>query len=449
MIIAVHSGATRETIASKLGGSEYSYYFVLEAFRPVLEKLGHVVDIVDPAHEVDTIHALAARYGEACVFLSFTPPHQTETGLRCPTVPLFAWEFDTIPSEAWDAEWRNDWRAVLAAVGRAVTHSGFAAAVTREAMGRDYDIRCIPAPVWDRFAALRAQRRRPSPHVDMRITVTGRVIDTRDTDLSPFLSTVRRARGQQPLPGSAADRDRPAQVEISGILYTSVFNPSDGRKNWYDMISAFVWAFRDEPEATLVLKLTNANAEDGMCAILEDLAKLRPFRCRVVLIDGFLAEAEYMALVAASAFTVNASHGEGQCLPLMEAMSAGIPAISPAHTSMADYLDETDALLVGSSREAHFWPHDPRRAIRTRRHRIDWGSLVEAFRRAQRLATASDRREYDAMSASAHARLRAHCSEAVVGERLGALLADAAGSAGVRVPRPSPPPRAARFEAAD
>jgi hypothetical protein len=56
----------------------------------------------------------ARARGEPCVFLSFSPPHRTPVHLACPTLPVFAWEFSTIPNEPFAGEPRNDWRTVLA-----------------------------------------------------------------------------------------------------------------------------------------------------------------------------------------------------------------------------------------------------------------------------------------------------------------------------------------------
>lgn len=42
MIFLVYSEVNSETIASNLGQSEYSYYFVLKAFLPTLRELGEV-----------------------------------------------------------------------------------------------------------------------------------------------------------------------------------------------------------------------------------------------------------------------------------------------------------------------------------------------------------------------------------------------------------------------
>ena len=53
MIIIVYSETTESLLETWLGKPEYSYYFVLKEFRPVLEKLGRVVTVADPEREVD------------------------------------------------------------------------------------------------------------------------------------------------------------------------------------------------------------------------------------------------------------------------------------------------------------------------------------------------------------------------------------------------------------
>ena len=73
-------------------------------------------------------------------------------------------EFSTLPSETWHGEPRHDWRHVLRHSGRAITHSSFTVDVVRAAMGRDYPVLSVPAPVWDRFANRASQQAgRPKP----------------------------------------------------------------------------------------------------------------------------------------------------------------------------------------------------------------------------------------------------------------------------------------------
>ncbi len=169
-----------------------------------------------------------------------------------------------------------------------------------------------------------------------------------------------------------------------------------------------------------MLKLVGGRPR-GYGEIAELLARLRPFRCRVVANAASLTDAVYVRLARASTYAVNASSGEGQCLPLMESMSCGMPAISPRHTGMEDYVDETNAFLVDTSLEPASWPQDPRRMYRTLSHRLNVASLMAVFRESYRVARDEPAR-YQAMSRSAVERLRRHCSFPVVREKLARYL---------------------------
>jgi len=423
MIIIIYSETNAGSIVANLGLPEYSYYFVLKEFRPVLEQLGIVVTVTDPAREVDDIYRSATAHGEACVFLSFSPPHKTVVGLTCPTVPVFAWEFSTLPNEVWFGEPRHDWRYVFGKVGSAITHSVFTADSVRRAMAPEFPVASIPAPVWDRFSALREKLSIANYPDGVDLQVEGTVIDSRTVDLSPYSVPQRRFPKPNLVRPPALARREPARVHIDGVVYTSVFNPYDGRKNWYDMISAFCWAFRDTEDATLVLKLTHHDIRIGIDNVLENVYKLTPFKCRILLIHGYLSDADYEKLVSATTYVLNTSHGEGQCLPLMEFMSCGKPAIAPVNTAMADYIDGDNAFVLDSSTEPSHWPHDPRQAYRTLRYRIDWGTLLAAYKDSYRVAR-QDPQRYWRMAEHAVQRLQQHCSRAVVKQRLEDFLSD-------------------------
>ena len=70
MIFIVYSETTDALIQQRLGRSEYSYYFVLKEFRPVLEQLGMVVTVADPKREVDTLYHAARRIGHRSADIS-------------------------------------------------------------------------------------------------------------------------------------------------------------------------------------------------------------------------------------------------------------------------------------------------------------------------------------------------------------------------------------------
>lgn len=431
MIIIVYAEQNNDTIERRLGTSENSYYFVLKEFLPILKTLGIVVTVRNPESEVDPIFNICEHLGEHCVFLSFTPPHKTQVNLECPTVPVFAWEFYDIPSETWNDDPRNDWRFVLDKLGYAVIHSNFAAEVVRRQMGNDFSIASIPAPVWDRFAA-KCTGCSPIPDIfGFELDLDGPVTDSRAFGLripdsgvmSEFLSaeTTFELNLEELVPFNRKHSGEPSNVRLDGVIYTSILNPDDGRKNWLDIIYAFCWALRDHEDATLVLKFVRSYHPNARTKLINNLSKLSPFKCRVVAFHGFFTDDDDEKLAQGSFYAVNASLGEGQCLPLMEYMSCGKPAIAPCHTGMEDYIDSRNTFLVRSSLEPAAWPHDPRRKFRTMRHRIDIESLADSFKESYRVAKEEPER-YKAMSKNATQRLRAHCSHAVVKKKLQSLL---------------------------
>jgi hypothetical protein len=212
-----------------------------------------------------------------------------------------------------------------------------------------------------------------------------------------------------------------ARVTLDGVVYTSVLNPTDGRKNWWDLITAFCWAFRDREDATLVLKMVNADLARWYRSYIQMLSQLSPFRCRVVALHGYLEEKEYERLIAATSYYVNVSACEGLCLPLMEFMSCGKPAIAPSHTAMEDYIDESNAFTLDYWVEHNVWPHDPRNLFRTERLRLDWESVRDAYLESYRVAKENPA-VYHAMAEAACRTMRDHCSEEIVTTRLEAFL---------------------------
>lgn len=506
MKFLVYSEINADNISHSLGLPDYSYYFVLRDFKSVLEMLGEVIVIGDPALEVDHHYDMATANREACVFLSFTPPHNTCLGLRCPTIPVFAWEFDSIPNEHWLNDPRQDWCHVLKTCGSAITHSELTVRAVKEKLGADFPIISIPSPVWDRFSKLRSKLLEEEPSTTAKCNIqiqSGIILDTHDIALDPYmpdLDAVAKAVANARSPYGIKDKKaalakdaaqayrrkvtrtylaqwfelvacylnhqrkpkqhvqltleaaaepqkleprnqvepvvptggglRPRQplmkpnagnIELSGVVFTSLFNPYDGRKNWVDMLTAFCEAFRNTPDATLVLKLGHHEYQDAINGILMCIARLPAFQCRVVIIHGYLEKAEFEALIGISSFVVNTSHGEGQCLPLMEFMSCGKPAVAPLHSAMLDYIDGQVAFLMASWLDATAWPQDPRLAYRTCRHQIDWSSLVAAYRAAYDCAKLEPSR-YRLMSETAAARMQQHCSKETAKQRLELFL---------------------------
>jgi glycosyltransferase involved in cell wall biosynthesis len=401
----VYTPQKSSTIADALGKADYSYFFVMQHFAPLLRRFGEVTVVSDPTAEVARIRAR----GDTPLLLLFMPPHKVPAGLPCPALPVFAWEYTDIPDEAWNGEARSDWRRVLREAGGGITHSAFAADAIRRAMGRDFAIGSLPAPIWDRYSRL--VERKPGDAVQRPWTLRfdGGLLD------SHALSLDADGKPRAPVGGAQS-------ATLSGVVYTAVLNPLDGRKNWGDIITAFVWALGEEAQATLLLKLVHSDLAQGCGPILDRLAELPPHRCRIVVAQGYLSDAAYETMIAGTSYVVNAATGEGQCLPLMEFMSAGTPAIAPDHTAMQEYVSAANSFVLRSSDEWTQWPHDGRGVLRCFTLRVSWDSLREAFGTSFTLAM-QDPARYRAMGEAASEALRAYCSEAIVSRSLERFLA--------------------------
>jgi len=518
MNFILYSDVNERSISQSLGRAEYSYYFVLKAYRPVLESLGRV-HVVASVAEVDPLYLQLLQDGQECLFLSFAPPHKTPIGLQCPTVCVIAWEYDSIPSECADNDVRQDWRQTLARHGRVITLSTHTAQAIRRSLGEDFPVLVLPTPLWERFAQVR--RDYPSVPVNPGTTlqIKGCIIDSRAlglsadgliapilneqealtpspveevpeptpeppppltlrrrafitkhylyegykavatpsqhrtlfllkhnlrlwyreavSDLLPAASRENRPELSEPVPSAAAESEVPeliehpqallpdtrenARIDVSGVVYVSVFNPEDGRKNWHHLITAFCWAMRDVEDATLVLKITQNDLSSYYVHLITLLSQLSPFACRVVVLHGYLEDEEFARLYGAASFYVNASRCEGLCLPLMEFMSCARPVIAPDHTAMRDYIDERVGFIVKSSREPTIWPEDVRILYRTLRHRPDWGSLKAAYEDSYAMAK-NHPQAYQAMAIAANERMREYCGFAPLQQRVAAFF---------------------------
>lgn len=424
MIFLEHASITQSNIKDKFGAPEYSYHFVRNGFKPVLDRLGTRVDVADPQRDVDDAWRAAKARGEDCLFISYNPPQKTPMGLECPTLPLFAWEYDTIPVELWNEDKRHDWRYVLSRTGMAATLSEASAQAVRDTMGQDFPVWAMPTPLFDAFARGKSAPRAWREPFDM--TLDGALaVDAGAINLEAFGMDRPRSEGihqLRVLDRAAAEQKRVAQtLRLQGVIYTAVLCPADGRKNWRDMVSGFVWAFRDNPDATLLFKLTHATVEDGLFPVLQHLSTVGAFKCRIVLINGLLSNEAYSALIDATTYAVNTSLAEGQCLPLTEYMSAGRPSVAPSHSAMRDYVAPDNSFVVKSEVRPAAWPQDERLAMRAHHELISFTDLVHKFRDSFRMAR-DNPKGYERMSAAAVESMRRVCSYDVVEARFSELL---------------------------
>ena len=232
-------------------------------------------------------------------------------------------------------------------------------------------------------------------------------------ELEPPVETPARPR-----PVSAHLRQ---QLALHGTVYTSVLNPLDDRKNWVLLVSAFCTAFADRDDVTLLLKMTHNLQRSYIFELHKLMQRLPAFACRVVAVHGFLDEQDYGELVRRTDFYVNVSKAEGLCIPLMEFMSCGKPALAPRHTSLLDYLDDSNSIAIEATTEPCIWPHDERAVLRTLQYRVSWESTVAALRRSFSVYH-EDPDSYRRMGAAAAGAMARYCGIDGVTADIGAFL---------------------------
>src|SRR6185437_9084264 len=170
---------------------------------------------------------------------------------------------------------------------------------------------------------------------------------------------------------------------------TSILNPFDIRKDWRSLLTCFLQALGDRDDAALVIKLALSRTmrQEGLHHVLHYYQRLGVrHRCRVAVIADYLPDDDMLRLCQASTYYLNTSKAEGLCMPLQDALAAGRPGIAPAHTAMAEYIDEQLAFVVPSRSEPTYWPWDPQCRLTTHWQQLDKRRLTAQIRARYRVA---------------------------------------------------------------
>lgn len=179
-------------------------------------------------------------------------------------------------------------------------------------------------------------------------------------------------------------------VLLAGVVYLAVADPRDELSNWSQLITAFGMAFRDEPQATLVLQLPDAPLAAFFAELQLTLHRIGGFACRVVVLTGHLNAAEQARLYRRADYFCTAAMGAASAVATIDAMAAQTPLIAPDHTAFGDLgLPET-GWRVPTTAGPRGWPGDVERPIVVLAQRPDFDSLVACLRESFRVA-ATDR----------------------------------------------------------
>jgi hypothetical protein len=449
LLTSYGTGATR---GKNLGIPGYSYDIVAQLFVPLLARWGEVIPVARDARSLAEAARAARARGLEPVHVSFLPFQDVCLTDKVPNVVVPAWEFPDVPNQAFDRNPQNDWiatseRCDLIIVGGPYTVEAFRSGGIRK------PICVVPVPTPETYFAIPRWQYGVTALPGCSGYVFGYEPATRNetpaaplkgSQLRAFLRTRARATYRdwlKPLVPPAAHaglrgaartlarrsldpfgcNHRRTNVELGGVVYTSIFNPGDGRKNWEDLLSGFLMALGDCSDATLVFKLVTRNPQ-----WLERIADYyrcldRPHRCQVVFITDYLSDSQMLALCHASTYYLTTTRAEGNCLPVMNYLAAARPVISPFHTAISDYFTDKMGFILQMHPEPAIWPHDSSLRFKTTWGRLVWPSVLEQLRRSYDVARA-DRIGYEALAAAAQDKMRSWAHPSAVWERLQAAL---------------------------
>ena len=450
-------------VANRCGDDCYSYYFVQKAFLPLLKRWGRVEEVSQSPQRVHEAVAEARRAGEAALHLSFLPLQYLQLTEGAVNVAFPFWEYPDIPSYDVAGNPRNNWVRMADCLDLILTACQF----TRDSFlraGVKTPVEVVPVPIADEYFEVPSWEPRQAIALECPCYLLPQAVPMpRLSDVA--LRAAQRAgvkareqfrmvyrRGVRPLLPAAVHRRlatkshsvigkepppvvltpetifpipfaQSERVELSGTVYSTILNPFDIRKNWRGIIDAFLRALGDE-DATLVVKLAVSQRmrQEALHNVLHFYRRLKiRHRARVVVIGSYLSDEQMIDLTRASTYYLNASHAEGACLPLQDALAAGRPGIAPAHTAMAEYIDEEVGFTVPSTSESIHWQWDPTERRTTTWQAIRRKDLVQQLRASYDLLRRNPG-HYQTMAANARERMTNLASAPQVWQRLSAAL---------------------------
>lgn len=467
--VLLTSYMTGATAGVNLGTAGYSYDFVAKIFQPLLERWGEVIPVAAPRQNLERVAKETRDRGLEPVHVAFLPMQDAYLSPSVPNVVVPAWEFPEVPDHPFDGNLQNDWPATANACAAVLVGGPFTVNAFRRA-GAKGPIHVVPVPVSQAKFDLPAWEPAQRQVLECRAVVFNGGAPSPQPQILPFpddpeiekppprglkglgkslerqIRTATRrllggglyARLVHPLerrwhaarrpyhgPPSAGQIGEMTRVDLSGVVYTSIFNPRDGRKNWQDLLTGFLYALGDRADATLVLKLITSDPRAVDLLVNYYRNRDIPHRCKVVIITDYLSHEQMQCLAQASTYYYQTTRAEGNCLPLMDYLAAGRPGVSPLHSAIGDYFDRSLGFVVESHPEPCAWPHDRRLRLRATWGRIVWPDLVRQLRQSYQVAT-ENLVAYRAMAERARERMAQWASIEIVWRRLERALDEVA-----------------------
>jgi glycosyltransferase involved in cell wall biosynthesis len=317
-------------------------------FRAALHDLGcECIDL--PRPEIYFAPVARKLVRNPCFHMIFKPPNLFRVLKGIPNIACVAWEFDGFP-EIRDRKRvipSDDMAYMLSIPDEIWVPCEFTAQIFRQSGIKN--VHTVPAPI----AIPESQPAIRFPRVPFQLHriswINLRIGFGRYSDLNSWKPIV---------PSSLSDIILDHYGGEEPTVFLSVLNPHDLRKNLSTLVSGFLEYSARDKNALLLLKLIVDNQEDRLDTILHGILKTRIFGFELIDSNKIWLTTEYLPdgvlsdLYRFASGYLCTSLAEGQNLPLMEAMSRGVVPITTRHTAMLDFIDDENAIVIETGREA-------------------------------------------------------------------------------------------------
>ena len=146
------------------------------------------------------------------------------------------------------------------------------------------------------------------------------------------------------MPVNAARRKYGLSSEEFIVFFNFNFASGMNRKNPRAALKAFGAAFKNVPDARLVLKVMNSSAASRK--VLTDLAGQLGFADRITIIDAYIPQQDIYALTNACDVYLSLHRGEGFGLGIAEAMSLGKAVVVTDYSSTTEFCNTTNSIPI-------------------------------------------------------------------------------------------------------
>jgi glycosyltransferase involved in cell wall biosynthesis len=343
---------TSAGLADVLGAAHYSYSFIVAGYMQALDELEIYYELILNPEYIPDIRSRSSS--DVNIHIGFYPPSEPRILKGAYNIFVVAWEFERLPT----AEDINSHHAfsdpsrMLSLADEIWSISEYGSEAIRKSV--TVPVHTVPTPVISNIQTKYRTGRPDSVKIHRLAAQLEQIqwipLAIFPQILAPLLHEAERRR--KPLSlllGERSDAGDP-------VFFLSIMNVNDFRKQIKPAIEAFILFSKEHENAFMLLKLTISNKgaasanEHLFRAQIADAGEIAPpyISDRIWITATILSRQDLVNLYDITSFYISVPHGEGQNLPLIEAMARGVVPISVNNTAMRDFINDGNAILVTS-----------------------------------------------------------------------------------------------------